>query len=155
VKYLMIRIRNVALFSALSLLFLIGLQGCATFNKDMGLFFEKPSIERAVREYFDAEIERDLKKVYESLAPSSDYRRSHTYEEYLAEMESSPVRIRAYDLIEIHDLRVNEDMVRYPSVEKFARVEMEITFFYTDTEDSTTVNFDFRFTKEKGWWYKD
>jgi hypothetical protein len=151
----MIRIRNVALFSALSLLFLIGLQGCATFNKDMGLFFEKPSIERAVREYFDAEIERDLKKVYESLAPSSDYRRSHTYEEYLAEMESSPVRIRAYDLIEIHDLRVNEDMVRYPSVEKFARVEMEITFFYTDTEDSTTVNFDFRFTKEKGWWYKD
>jgi hypothetical protein len=151
----MIRIRNVALFSALSLLFLIGLQGCATFNKDMGLFFEKPSIERAVREYFDAEIERDLKKVYESLAPSSDYRRSHTYEEYLAEMESSPVRIRSYDLIEIHDLRVNEDMVRYPSVEKFARVEMEITFFYTDTEDSTTVNFDFRFTKEKGWWYKD
>lgn len=151
----MIRIRIFALISALGILFFIGLQGCATFNKDMGLFFEKPSIERAVREYFDAEIERDLPTVYEYLAPSSEYRRSHTYEEYLAEMDSSPVRIRAYDLIEIHDLRTNKDRETYPSVDKFARVEMEITFFYTDTEDSLTVNFDFRFIKEKGRWYKD
>jgi hypothetical protein len=151
----MMSIRIFAVLSALSMLFLIGLQGCAGIKKDMGLFFEKPIIERAVREYFDAEINRDLKKVYEHLAPSSEYRFSHTYEEYLAEMESSPVRIKEYDLIEIHDLITNEDRERYPSVEKFARVEVEITFFYTDTEDNLTVNFDFRFIKERGRWYKD
>jgi hypothetical protein len=147
--------RFFTLTSALILLCFIGLLGCAGINKDMGLFFEKPIIEKAVREYFDAEIERDLEKVYGYLAPSSEYRLSHTYEEYLAEMESSPVRIAAYDLIEIHDLRTNEDRERYPSVEKFARVEVEITFFYTDTKGNLTVNFDFRFIKEKGKWYKD
>ena len=151
----MIRMRIFVLLPTLASLCFIGLLGCASTNRDMGLFFEKPIIEKAVREYFDAEIERNLKKVYESLAPSSSYRLSHTYEEYLAEMESSPVRIRAYDIIEIHDLRVNEDREQYPSVEKFARVEVEITFFYTDTEDNLSVNFDFRFIKEKGRWYKD
>jgi hypothetical protein len=151
----MMRMRFFVLLPTLASLCFIGLLGCAAMNKDMGVVFEKPKIEKAVREYFDAEIERDLKKVYEHLAPSSSYRLSHTYEEYLAEMESSPVRIKEYDLIEIHDLMTNEDRERYPSVEKFARVEVEITFFYTDTEDNLSVNFDFRFIKEKGRWYKD
>jgi len=147
--------RIIAFLSALASLFFMGLLGCATMNEGRGLLFEKPTIERAVHDYFDAEIHRDLKKVYEYLAPSSSYRLSHTYEEYLAQMESSPVRIKAYDLIEIHDLRTNEDSEHYPSVEKFVRVEMEITFFYTDTEEDLTVNFDFRFIKERGRWYKD
>ena len=151
----MIRTRIFALTSALIILCFIGLNGCAGINKDMGLFFEKPTIEKAVREYFHAEIKRDLKKVYGYLAPSSEYMLSHTYEEFLAEMESSPVRIKEYALIEIHDLKTNEDRERYPSIEKFARVEVEVTFFYTDTEENLTVNFDFRFIKEKGRWYKD
>lgn len=151
----MIRIRISTLSPALIVLCFIGLSGCAGIHRDMSLFLEKPSIERAVHDYFDAEIRRDLKKVYECLAPSSTYCSSHTYEQYLEEMESSPVRIKAYDLIEIHDLRVNEDRKKYPSVEKFARVEVEITFFYIDTKDHLTVNFDFRFMKENGRWYKD
>ncbi len=151
----MTRIRIFALSSTLIALSFTGLLGCAGITNDMGLFFEKPMIERAVRDYFDAEIERDLKKVYDCLAPSSTYCSTHTYEEYLAEMESSPVRIRAYDIIEIHDLRLNEDREQYPSVEKFVRVEVEITFFYTDTEDTLSVNFDFSFIKEGGRWYKD
>lgn len=139
----------------LSFFFFIGINGCAGLNKDMGLFFEKPIIERAVREYFDAEIERDLEKVYECLAPSSTYRSTHTYEEYKEEMDSSPVRIHKYSIIEIHDLTINSDKEKYPSVEKFVRVEVEITFFYTDTEDSLNVDFDFMFIKENGRWYKD
>ncbi|MBW2637128.1 MAG: hypothetical protein JRC86_06335 [Deltaproteobacteria bacterium] len=151
----MIRIRIFSLISAISILFLIGLQGCAAIEHNAGQFFEKCAIERAVRNYFHAEITRDLPTVYEYLAPSSDYRRSHTYEEYLAQMESSPVRIEKYDLIEIHDLKANEDRKTYPSVEKFARVEVEITFSYTDTKENMHINYDFRFIKEKGRWYKD
>jgi hypothetical protein len=151
----MIRIRIFALLPALSILLLIGLQGCAGINRNAGQFFEKFVIEKAVRNYFHAEISRDLPKVYDYLAPSSTYRSTHTYEEYLAEMESSPVRIENYDLIEIHDLKANEDRETYPSVEKFARVEVEITFFYTDTKESLHINYDFRFIKENGRWYKD
>jgi hypothetical protein len=151
----MMRIRSFARISTLSILLLIGLQGCAGIDCNTGQFFEKFAIEQAVRHYFHAEITRDLPKVYEYLAPSSEYRRSHTYEEYLAEMESSPVRIENYDLIEIHDLKANEDRETYPSVEKFARVEVEITFFYTDTKENLHINYDFRFIKENGRWYKD
>ena len=44
------------------------------------MLYERHRIERALDAYFAAEMRGDLGAVYRSLAPSSDYRRTHTYD---------------------------------------------------------------------------
>jgi hypothetical protein len=97
---------------------------------------------------------RELKTVYDCLAPSSLYRTTHDYDAYLAEAGASPVRIREYQILRITNIRVNEDKKTYPRVEKFAEVEVDMKIFYTDTNQAAEVNFNFTFIKEGGRWYK-
>jgi hypothetical protein len=115
---------------------------------------EEHEIYEAARTYLDAEVARELKRVYDCLAPSSAYRTTHTYDAYLAEAEASAVRIREYHILRIAQIRVNEDKQRFPLVEKFAEVEVDMTVHFIDTDQAAEVNFNFTFIKEGGCWYK-
>lgn len=115
---------------------------------------EEREIDTAARKYLDAEVARDLKTVYNLLAPSSIYCATHDYEAYLTEAEASPVRIRAYKIVRIHQIRENDDKKAFPKIDKFANVEVDMTLLYTDTRQTAEVNFSFTFIKEGGRWYK-
>ena len=130
------------------------LQGCVGTGGALALFLEKPRIEKAVDRYFAAEISRNHESVYGCIAPSSIYRSTHTYDEYLGQVQGSAVRIKNYHILNIHDLRGNHDKVKYPEIEKFVRVEVDITLLYNDTKETMEVNQDFTFIKEGGTWYK-
>ena len=119
-----------------------------------GLSAEGLAVYRAARAYLDAEVNRDLKAVYSHLAPSSVYCATHDYAAYLAEAEASPVRIVAYRILNVAGIRDNGDRQAWPAVEKFAQVEVDLEFLYVDTGQTTQVNFDFTFIREKGRWYK-
>lgn len=119
-----------------------------------GASAEEREIDAAARKYLDAEVKRDLKTVYDCLAPSSIYCATHDYEAYLAEAGASPARIREYKILRITHIRVNEDKKAYPRVEKFAQVEVDMKVFFTDTNQAAEVNFNFTFIKEGGCWYK-
>jgi hypothetical protein len=120
----------------------------------IGASGEEREIDTAARKYLDAEVTRDLKTVYDLLAPSSIYCATHDYETYLTEAEASPVRIRAYKILRIHHIRENEDKKAFPKIDKFADVEVDMTLLYTDTRQAAEVNFSFTFIKEGGRWYK-
>ena len=136
------------------LLVLSAFQGCSATEGKLALFLEKPRIEKAVERYLAAEIDRDFKGIYDCLAPSSIYCSTHTYGEYLEQVQDSPVRIKDYHILNIHDLRGNHDKVKYPEIEKFVRVEVDITLLYDDSNETMEVNQDFTFIKEGGKWYK-
>ncbi|MCX5836157.1 MAG: hypothetical protein NTX62_04150 [Deltaproteobacteria bacterium] len=119
-----------------------------------GASAEEPAISETAKKYLDAEVKRDLEAVYGYLAPSSIYYATHDYAAYLAEAEASPVRILEYKILRIAHIRDNDDKQNFPGVEKFARVEVDMKVFYTDTGQTAEVNFDFTFIKEGGRWYK-
>jgi len=115
---------------------------------------ERDDIERSLHSYFAAEMNLNFKEVYTCLAPSSVYRCSHTYEEFLADVKDSPVRIAQYEIVDIYNLRRNNDRVTYPDVDRFVQAEVDVIILYTDTNDTRTINYCFTFLKEKGTWYK-
>ena len=129
-------------------------QGCTAPEGKLSFFLEKPRIEKAVERYFAAEIDKNCKDVYDCFAPSSIYRSTHTYGEYLEHAHSSPVRIKQYHILNIHDLRGNHDKSTFPTIEKFVRVEVDITWLHDDTHKTMEVKQDFTFIKEGGKWYK-
>ncbi len=118
------------------------------------LVFERHTIEQTTRDYFKAEMDRDYRKVYGFLAPSSTYRKTHTYEEFLRDMSGSPVVIKSYRIVDIYRLRGNHDPVAYPAVKRFVQVEVEVDVGFSDTGDTSTCNYCFTFLKEGGRWYK-
>jgi hypothetical protein len=77
---------------------LIILQGCGSAGNTLELLREKQAIRAAAERYLEAEVKRDFRGVYDSFAPSSVYRRNNSYEQYLAEAESTPYRIVHYRL---------------------------------------------------------
>lgn len=115
---------------------------------------EEHDIYEAARKYLDAEVARELKRAYDCLAPSSAYRATHSYDAYLAEAKASPVRIRGYKILRVAHIRVNEDKQRFPHVEKFAEVEVDLNLHFIDTNQAAEVNFNFTFIQEGGRWYK-
>lgn len=118
------------------------------------LVFERASIEKAAREYMEAEMARDREKVYALLAPSSIYRSSHTYEDFLEEASTSAVVIQSYRIKDIYRLRPNHDPETYPHVERFVQVEVDVDVGFADTGQKSTCNYCFTFIKEGGRWYK-
>ena len=116
--------------------------------------FERASIEQACRSYFQAEMEHNLQQVYARLAPSSTYRKTHTYREFLHDVGDSPVRIQTYRIVDVYRFRNNDNRENYPAVEKMVQVEVDIDLHFTDTDRKSTYNYCFTFLKEKGVWYK-
>lgn len=115
---------------------------------------EQQEIAAAARRYLDAEVRRDFKTVFESLYPSSDYRKEKDFEAYRVEAESSPVRIESYKILDISILEENPDREKLPDIQSFARVEVDVVIRYTDTHQRSLVNYAFPFVKVGRAWYK-
>ena len=118
------------------------------------LFLERGAIEKAAKDYFKAEMDRDYKRLYTYLAPSSTYRRTHTYEQFLQDVSGSPVGIKTYHIVDIYRLRGNHDPATYPEVRRFVQVEVDVDVAFADTGTTSTCNYCFTFLKEGGRWYK-
>jgi hypothetical protein len=118
------------------------------------LALERADIEQSAQAYFKAEMERDYKKLYTYLAPSSTYRRTHTYDQFLQDVSGTPVTIRTYRIVDIYRLRGNHDPASYPSVKRFVQVEVDVDVGFTDTGTTSTCNYCFTFLKEGDRWYK-
>lgn len=118
------------------------------------LVLERDDIEHAAQEYFKAEMDRDFVKLYTFLAPSSTYRRTHTYEQFLEDVSGSPVTIKTYRIVDIYRLRGNHDAATYPAVSRFVQVEVDVDVGFTDTNATSTCNYCFTFIKEGDRWYK-
>ena len=123
-------------------------------RKKVEFILEKRAIEKAIKDYFQAEMERDFKQVYAYLAPSSIYKKTHSYEEFLKDVGNSPVKIETYQIVDIYRLRDNDNRENYPLVDKFVQVEVDVDIRFTDTSAKNTYNYSFTFLKEKGIWYK-
>ncbi|HHO76924.1 MAG TPA: nuclear transport factor 2 family protein [Deltaproteobacteria bacterium] len=118
------------------------------------MLYERPRIEKALRAYFAAEMNRDYEKVFKCLAPSSQYRMTHDYDEFLADMENGTVKIVKYEVMEIYGLRPNHDLTTYPDVQRFAQAEVDITLEDTQTKTTGLYNYSFTFLREGGTWFK-
>jgi hypothetical protein len=119
----------------------------------VAMFLEKDTIEQTAHAYFKAEMNKDFPQVYALLAPSSDYRKKHTYETFLNDISQyPPAEINTYEIVRIHRLRDNDNRENYPGVEKFVQVEVDVTF--TTSGPNNVYNYSFTFLKEKGSWYK-
>ncbi|MHB8137970.1 MAG: hypothetical protein ACYDGO_06215 [Smithellaceae bacterium] len=117
------------------------------------MLLEKSAIEKAANNYLKAEKEGDLKQAYALLAPSSDYKKTYSYDEYLKDIATyPPVKISTYQIVNICRLRDNDVRDKYPGVDKFVQVEVDIT--YTHSGENSIFNYSFTFLKEKGNWYK-
>ena len=127
---------------------------CAEPSAGTSISSEETAVLEAARKYFDAEVARDLPTVYRCLAPSSAYCASHDYEAFLAEANTSPVRIVEYKIVRIAHIKNNDDLKGFPLVEKFAYVEVDVVVHYKDKNEKADVNFGFTFIKERGKWYK-
>jgi hypothetical protein len=123
-------------------------------RKKVEFILEKRAIEKATNAYFKAEMERDFKQVYAYLAPSSAYKKTHSYEAFLKDVGNSPVRIQTYRIVDIYRFRDNDNREDYPLVDKFVQVEVDVDIRFTDTGAKSTYNYSFTFLKEKGVWYK-
>jgi hypothetical protein len=115
---------------------------------------EAKAVLQAARNFLDAEVSRNYPAVYACFASSSPYARSHNYKEYLAQAQSLPDRVVAYRIVTVTYIQNNEDRKTYPAVEKFAQVEVEVTFLHAGTQQRSEVNIGFIFFKEQGRWYK-
>jgi hypothetical protein len=119
----------------------------------VAMFLEQDTIEKTAHAYLSAEMKKDSQQVYAFLAPSSDYKRTHSYEEFLKDIdENPPLSINEYKIIRIYRLRDNDNKKNYPAVDKFVQVEVEVIF--TNTGSNSIYNYSFTFLKEKGTWYK-
>jgi len=117
------------------------------------LFLEKDTIEKSAHAYLKAEMGKNSQQVYALLAPSSDYKQTHSYEEFVKDIAGyPPTAITTYKIIRIYRLRDNDNRQKYPGVEKFVQVEVEVTFKHSGP--NSIYNYSFTFLKEKGKWYK-
>ena len=123
-------------------------------RKKVEFILEKRAIEKATKDYFQAEMGCDFKQVYAYLAPSSTYKKTHSYEQFLKDVGNSPVKIETYRIVDIYRLRDNDNRENYPLVDKFVQVEVDVDIRFTDTGAKNTYNYSFTFLKEKGIWYK-
>lgn len=115
---------------------------------------EEQAVLKAVRRFLDAEIRRDYPAVYACFAPSSVYRRTHNYKQYLAEARVSPDRVVAYQIVRVSYIQENKDPQTISTADKIAQVEVEVTFAREGTSRQSVVNIGFIFLKEGGKWYK-
>jgi len=115
---------------------------------------EAQAVMQAAINYFDAEVRRDYPAVYACFAPSSDYVRTTSYEQYLAETSSAQEHLIKYRIIAITYINKNKNKLTFSAVDKIAEVEVDVTLLHAGTKYQSEVNIGFIFLKEGGKWYK-
>lgn len=112
---------------------------------------EIAAVRRAAEQYLSAEKDGNLEKVYGLLAPSSEFRRNYSYDQYRGIVADKSVRLADYDIREITGL--NSETGR-PELEMLADVLVLVRMFDPLTGLTTERETVFTFVKEKGVWYK-
>ncbi len=115
---------------------------------------EEASVLQAARHFLDAEQRGDHRAVYDCFAPSSPYVRNHSFEDYVREAQSSEDRLESFTIVEVTYIQENDDLESWPSVTKFAQVEVEVVFIHLPTDRRSEINVGFIFFKEGDRWYK-
>ena len=115
---------------------------------------EEEAIMQAARNYLDAEVRKDYSVVYACFAPSSDYIRQNSYEQYLADARLAQERVVKYRILAITYIKNNEKRLTSSIIEKIAEVEVDVTLLHAATQQQSEVNIGFIFFKEGGKWYK-
>jgi hypothetical protein len=143
---------KIALFISVVIL-IAGLLVWDVPRSKLEMLLEKNAVEKVANHYLKAEKEGNLKQVYALLAPSSTYKKSHSYDQFLQDMAGQPpVKINTYRIVNICRLRDNDMRKEYPDVDKFVQVEVDVTFEHSG--ENSVFNYSFTFLKEKGNWYK-
>jgi len=149
------RLAHTGIIAIWTALLLMTLSACSDTRNRVALFLEEPEIRKAAQRYLDAEVRRDLKEVYACLAPSSNYMATNpSYDDYFREARTTSVQISDYKILEISNLRDNHDREKYPLIEKFVQVEVDVFVLFEDSKETIPVNYSFTFIKEGGNWYK-
>lgn len=115
---------------------------------------DEKAVLKAVRAFLDAEKRRDYPAVYACFAPSSEYLRTHTYEQYLAEAKAAPYHVVAYQIVRVSYIQDNKDPQTISTADRIAQVEVDVTFAYEVSKRRSVVNIGFIFLKQGGKWYK-
>lgn len=115
---------------------------------------EEQEVLQAARDFLDAEVRRDYPAVYACFAPSSLYRRTHTYRQYLEEAKAAPFHVVEYKIIRVSYIEDNKDPKSITTASRIAQVEVDVTFAYEGSGHRSVVNIGFIFLKEGEKWYK-
>lgn len=146
----MLHVRMIGIFITMMIVLCVPGNGfCGSSNNP-----EETALLAAVRNFLDAEVRRDYPAIYASFAASSSYARSHSYEQYLADVQELPFRIIDYRIVSVSYIHDNKDSAKFPAIEKIAQVEVELKFLHADTQDLSEINIGFVFFKERGRWQK-
>jgi hypothetical protein len=114
---------------------------------------ERLALSKAARDYFQAEVDRDMKKVWGLLAPSSEFKKTHTLDKYIKLAEETPIRIKSFKIETVAQIEENTERQRMPGVEKIGYVRVFVIIGgpeFPDSERHITMTF----LKEGGKWYK-
>ena len=114
---------------------------------------EKAAIMKEARSYFEAELSGDPKAVWSALAPSSVFKRDHSFDDYLAMQSRSDLAVKSYEVIEVVEIMDNNDRTVLPDVDKLAAVKVRVKISPKDGRETEHNNI-FIFLKEKGKWFK-
>ncbi len=114
---------------------------------------EKAMIMKEARSYFEAELSGDPKAVWSALAPSSVFRRDHSFDDYLAMQSVSGLAVKSYEVMEVVEIMDNNDRTVLPEVEKLAAVKVRVKISPKNGKETEHNNI-FIFLKEKGKWFK-
>jgi len=114
---------------------------------------DKSDLMEAVNTYFHSEKQGDVQKVWELLAPSSEFKKAYSYPFYQEMIRRNPSVLRDYRIDGVLEIRVNDDKIAFPNVEKIALVQVTVTLAGEGIKEMTQVRV-FTFLKESGKWFK-
>lgn len=115
---------------------------------------EKRAVRRAAEVYFEAERRGDLEGVYQALAPSSDFRRTYSLENYKSLVGRGGQQVKDYEIIRVGSPSDEVDREAHPAVEMIAEVYVLIRYFDPASGQTLEKNTTMTFVKENGRWYK-
>ncbi len=88
---------------------------------------DKADLLETVHAYFRAEKEGDIQKVWELLAPSSEFKKAYSYPFYQEMARRNPGMLKDYKIDGVLEIRDNDDAAALPNVQKIALVQVTVT----------------------------
>lgn len=114
---------------------------------------DRQDILTAAEAYFQAEISGDTERVWSMIAPSSQFKRMYSKEDYSALVGENPVRVKSYAIEEIIEIMDNSDRKSMPTVDKIALVQVRVVLAEGGARDTEHRSI-FTFLRENGQWFK-
>ncbi|MCX5874268.1 MAG: hypothetical protein NTY51_13700 [Deltaproteobacteria bacterium] len=114
---------------------------------------ESEDLQVVIKNYFEAEITRNEDQVWNLLAPSSIFKKSYSYENYLELVRLNPIRVTSYELKFPPEIKENQDKENLPNVEKIASVVVQVRLLGEGGKETENISV-FVFLFENGRWFK-